>query len=235
MILQNYISLNRALRAATQTIAEIIDTLVYEDSGFGEGTLVGILNRQLSDIELLLPQDFDQEKLIVLGQELASCKTHNDYHTVATHTLHDLENAIDSYYLNQPVSNIDYTVLDLLHSKIITSSYQHFKSENYRDAVLNSVIAVFDFIRQRTGVDKDGSDLIGHVFSLNNPLLKISALVTESEKSEQKGFIQLINGFYQGVRNPKAHTLNLSPSKNVAAQYMVFASLLCQRIEEAEE
>jgi uncharacterized protein (TIGR02391 family) len=74
---------------------------------------------------------------------------------------------------------------------------------------------------------------VAEAFSLHRPRLVFSTLDNESGRNDQKGFIQILKGVYQGVRNPKAHTLTINPSQNVAAQYLVFTSLLCRRIEEA--
>ena len=122
---------------------------------------------------------------------------------------------------------------ELLHPLILEKSYQHYRDGHYRDAVLNSIIAVFDDIRERTGASGDGTQLIGEVFSLSNPKIILSTLNSESGQSDQKGFMQIFMGAFLGIRNPKAHSLNhdLTPIK--AAQYLVFASLLARRVEEA--
>jgi uncharacterized protein (TIGR02391 family) len=99
---------------------------------------------------------------------------------------------------------------------------------------LNSTIAIFDLIRKRTRIDKDGAELVAEAFSLQRPLLVFSTLDNESGRNDQKGFIQILQGLYQGVRNPKAHSLAINPSQNVAAQYLVFSSLLCRRVEESQ-
>lgn len=57
---------------------------------------------------------------------------------------------------------------------------------------------------------------------------------SESGQNDQKGFLQIFNGAYQGIRNPKAHSLNHDLDQNKAAQYLVFASLLIRRVEEAK-
>jgi len=212
-----------------------MDTIYHEGDGFGTATLSGILNRQLSDLERLLPIDLDRSIFDEFTHELLKSDKHTDYWSVVTHILPRLEGQIDDYFSSQPISNIDHTIIDLLHGNIISSSYQHFKSGNYRDAVLNASIAVYDLIRLRTKIDKDGSELVGHVFSLANPLLVVTEIDSESGKNDQKGFIQLLNGLYQGVRNPKAHTLTIKPTKDVAAQYLVFTSLLCRRVEESKQ
>lgn len=121
----------------------------------------------------------------------------------------------------------------LIHPIIREAAYQQFLNGHLRSAVLDSLIAVFDLIRERTGVYLDGSDLVGKVFSLSDPKLILSELDTESGKSDQKGFIQILQGAYQGIRNPKAHSLQSDLTIETAAQYLVFASLLARRIESA--
>ena len=121
----------------------------------------------------------------------------------------------------------------LLHSEIIEHALPKFQDGHYRNAVLDSVIAVFDLIRKRTGLLEDGDELIGKAFSLNRPYLVLSEIETDSGKNDQKGFMQIFKGVYQGVRNPKAHSLTNDLSQTQAAQYLVFSSLLARRIEEA--
>lgn len=122
---------------------------------------------------------------------------------------------------------------ELLHPLILEKSYQQYQDGHYRDAVLNSIIAVFDYIRERTNTSGDGSALIGQVFSLDNPKIVMSNLDSESGKNDQKGFMQIFMGAFQGIRNPKAHSLNNNLTPIKAGQYLVFASLLARRVEEA--
>jgi len=122
----------------------------------------------------------------------------------------------------------------LLHPAVVASSYDHFQNGHLRDAVLNAIVAVFDLIRERTQIDADGSVLVNRAFSLTDPYLVLSELGTESGQNDQKGFIQLFNGSYQGIRNPKAHSLNHDLTETKASQYLVHASLLARRVSEAQ-
>jgi uncharacterized protein (TIGR02391 family) len=122
---------------------------------------------------------------------------------------------------------------NLLHPVIVESSLSLYTSGHLRESVLNAITAVFDLIRKRTGVDDDGDRLIGQVMSIGNPLLVLSELESESGQNDQKGFMQIFKGAYQGIRNPKAHTLNHDLDEMKAAQYLVFASMLARRVEEA--
>ncbi len=117
---------------------------------------------------------------------------------------------------------------------ICESSYNHFRAGRYRDAVLNALVAVFDLIRCRTGLERDGAQLIAEAFSLESPKLVFSNLDTEFGKNDQKGFIQILQGAYLGIRNPRAHSLSTDLDQFKAAQYLVFASFLARRIDEAK-
>ena len=98
---------------------------------------------------------------------------------------------------------------------------------------MNSITSLFDDIRRRTNGNEDGDKLIGKVFSLDKPLLTLSELQTESGQNDQKRLMQIFKGAYQGIRNPKAHSMTHDLTAMKVAQYLVFASLLARRIDEA--
>lgn len=231
-MIEKYIALNRSLRGLQANTRELMDAHFHEGEGFATASLAGVLVRCLSDLERLWPAGIDASAI----GEIRELITTNDYQAlwkVVEELIPKLEDAIDDYFSAQPYSDLSYSILDLLHPRVVASSYAHFKAGHFREAVLNSVVTIFDFIRERTGLDKDGSELVAETFSLQRPFLVLSTLDTESGRNDQKGFIQMLQGVYQGVRNPKAHTLTMNPSQNVAAQYLVFSSLLCRRVEES--
>jgi uncharacterized protein (TIGR02391 family) len=128
----------------------------------------------------------------------------------------------------------DPSFRSLLHPAITEHAYPQFCNGHYREAVLNSIMAVFELLRERTGLPLDGSALVTQALSVQAPMLRLADIGTESGRNEQAGFIQILQGAYSGIRNPKAHTLRHEPTREVAGQYMVFASLLARRIAEAE-
>ena len=77
--------------------------------------------------------------------------------------------------------------------------------ENYFHAVLEATKGVAERIRQLSGLGSDGADLVNEAFAIKNPILALNPLVTETEKSEQKGFTNLLIGVFGTVRNPLAH------------------------------
>src|SRR5262249_24706613 len=122
---------------------------------------------------------------------------------------------------------------DLLNDAVRASALQQYRDGHWRDAVLNALIAVFDLLRSRTGLDMAGDPLVTRAFSADHPLLAVADVTTESGRNDQVGFMILMQGAYRVVRNPKAHSLQHDLTALSAAQYLVFASLLARRVEEA--
>lgn len=123
---------------------------------------------------------------------------------------------------------------ELLHPAIRAAAIRHYQAEDFRNAVLDAAIAVFDLLRDRTGLDLDGDNLCNRAFSPERPMLIFSNTETDSGRNDQRGFMDIFKGFYRGIRNPKAHSLVHDLDAVKAGQYLVLASLLARRIDEAQ-
>jgi uncharacterized protein (TIGR02391 family) len=159
----------------------------------------------------------------------------SDYEDIIRRDLPLIEQKADlhirEYFGGQPKKGFEH----LLTTTILEKAYPQYVDGHLRDSVINSIIAVFDEIRKKVNLDLDGENLIGNVFSVANPKLILSELDTESGRNDQIGFMQIYQGAYRGIRNPKAHKLAHDLNEIKAAQYLVFASLLSRRIEEAKK
>ena len=232
-MLDKYIALNRVLRNINAAAHEAADAEQFDGEGSAAGVANTMLTRSVADLLHLWPKELDKSLLdkLIAKSKKADLSSYSD---ITLSILPQVEDAVDGYFNSQPVGEISTSILDILHTRITLSSYGQFRAGRFRDAILNAIISVFDLIRERTGLDKDGADLVAEAFSLQSPLLVFSDLETESGRNEQKGFIQILQGAYLGVRNPKAHSLQSDADQVSCAQYLVFASILCRRIEECE-
>jgi uncharacterized protein (TIGR02391 family) len=79
-------------------------------------------------------------------------------------------------------------------------------------------VAVFDYIRHRTKLNTDGAALIDAVLAPSNPHLILSDLNSESGQNDQKGFMQIYKGAFQGIRNPSA--ISILGSAAIAAAFI---------------
>ena len=156
----------------------------------------------------------------------------NDYRDILRSDLPGLEERIENDLLETTRKRGSLGFEHLLHAEVRKSSYEQFRNHQFRDAVLNAVVALFDLIRKLSGLREDGEALINRAFSLTDAYLVFSDLDTDSGQNDQKGFMQILRGAYQGIRNPKAHTLEHDLTEEKAAQYLVFTSLLARRVED---
>jgi uncharacterized protein (TIGR02391 family) len=124
---------------------------------------------------------------------------------------------------------------DLLHPAVASSALEQWRNRHYRDAVLNSVIALFDLLRARTGLQMDGAELAERAFSERKPYLVTGDLSTESGRNSQIGVMLLARGLYQGVRSPGVHSTAKSWTAEQAARLMVTASAIAQLIDDAQQ
>ncbi len=92
------------------------------------------------------------------------------------------------------------------HIEIYNYCKAELLDENYFHAVLEAIKGLAQRIRDLSELSLDGADLINKAFSIKNPILGINELETETDKSEQKGFSNMLVGLFGAIRNPIAHT-----------------------------
>jgi uncharacterized protein (TIGR02391 family) len=92
-----------------------------------------------------------------------------------------------------------------VHQDVLIFCRAELISDNYFHAVFEATKSVADKIREKSGLSMDGAELIGKAFSVKKPFLIINNLQSETEKSEQKGFSNLLKGLFGIFRNTTAH------------------------------
>lgn len=107
--------------------------------------------------------------------------------------------------------------------------------ENYFHAVFEATKGVAERIRLLSGLHGDGADLVSKAFAGQQPILTLGSLTTESEKSEQKGFANLLIGLFGAVRNPLAHApkTNWPMSEQDALDILTLVSLIHRKLDGA--
>ena len=120
-----------------------------------------------------------------------------------------------------------------LHPYIAKGCSQLFVDGHYAQAVEESAKAVFQYLREATGLTIDGSALAQTAFSVKAPMLAFSDLADETKRNEQIGFMEMLSAFAKGVRNPLAHTHGKLEEAQKAFEYLTLASLFCRRIDDA--
>lgn len=120
-----------------------------------------------------------------------------------------------------------------IHPEVFKYCRAELLQDNYFHAVFEAVKGLAQRIRDLSGVHLDGVDLIDTVFSIKQPVLALNTLQTESERSEHKGFANLLKGCFTAVRNPLAHEPKiLWQGEDDAADYLTLISLLHRKLDD---
>lgn len=122
-----------------------------------------------------------------------------------------------------------------VHPYILKCCRSELLVDNYFHAVLEATKGISQKIKDKTGLTGDGAKLIDDAFSGKEPKLKINSFSTETEKSEQKGFVNLSKGLFGTFRNPVAHESKLiwEMQEDDALDLMVLASYVVRRIDNS--
>lgn len=119
-----------------------------------------------------------------------------------------------------------------IHSEVWKYCKAELLEDNYFHAILEAVKGLAERIREKSGFNEDGIDLINRVFRENSPTLLFNEYSTETEKNEHKGLVFLLRGCFTAIRNPLAHEPKiLWQDDDNAADYLSLISLLHYKLD----
>ncbi|MDP1685381.1 TIGR02391 family protein [Hydrogenophaga sp.] len=122
-----------------------------------------------------------------------------------------------------------------VHAEVLNYCRAELLDENYFHAVFEATKGVAERIRLLTGLNGDGAELVNKAFAGQQPVLALGPLITESEKSEQKGFANLLIGLFGAVRNPLAHApkTHWPMTEQDALDILALVSLIHRKLDRA--
>lgn len=120
-----------------------------------------------------------------------------------------------------------------VHPDVLEFCRAELLAENYFHAVLEATKSVAEKLRCRTGLIDEGGALVDRALAGDLPMIAINSLSSESERSEQKGFANLVKGTFGMFRNTTAHAPRISwqMSRADAADLLSLVSLIHRRID----
>jgi len=122
-----------------------------------------------------------------------------------------------------------------IHQDVIRYCRAEFLQNNCFHAVLEASKSVAEKLRKKSGFTSDGAELVDAALGGQDPLLRINAFVTETEKSEQRGFVNLAKGLFGTFRNPTAHAPKIEwpLTEQDALDLFALASYVHRRVDGA--
>jgi uncharacterized protein (TIGR02391 family) len=143
-------------------------------------------------------------------------------------TLSEAENRVNTLKKAINDRNLHPGLLQYCKTEIVTDNYFH--------AVLEASKGIAETIRQKTNLQTDGVELIDNALAGNDPLLRINNFMNDTEKSEQRGFVNLLKGLFGTFRNPTAHAPKIiwNMEEEDALDLFTLASYAYRRIDKAK-
>lgn len=121
-----------------------------------------------------------------------------------------------------------------LHSDVREVADRYLESGHPEVAIFEAFKAINKRVKTMTGLDLDGSKLMGEAFANTDPPLILGDLATQTGRDIQAGFRFLFMGAVQGIRNPDAHELFQALDAEEALETLAFASMLMRRLDEVK-
>lgn len=124
--------------------------------------------------------------------------------------------------------------LEILHPLIQGVSEGLFKDGHNAPAIFESAKALEVHVKKKVGSNASGDDLMNLVFNADNPIIRINELVTDTDKSEQRGLMYLMKGVVAFIRNPKGHEVVFQEDKDRTFEYLCLLSVLAKVIDDGK-
>ena len=124
-----------------------------------------------------------------------------------------------------------------IHREILPYCEEEWLKENYFHAILEITKSVAQRLRNISGYNSDGAELIDDCFALgkeNKPMLAFNLLQTPNDESEHKGFANFCKGFFSMYRNPKAHIAKILEDTQLTemSEVLVVATIIQNKLDK---
>lgn len=120
-----------------------------------------------------------------------------------------------------------------VHPSLPTKVRTFFDNGHYAEATFEAFKYLDKVVQKFSGSTKSGEKLMMEVFSETTPILKLTALTSQSEIDEQRGFKFLYSGGVVAIRNPRGHEVDQVDDVDTCLDHLAFVSLLIRRMEQA--
>jgi len=125
------------------------------------------------------------------------------------------------------------------HASVFEACQAELVVDNYFHAVLEAIKGIFERMRELSGLGTDGAELANEMFTLGksgDPMFAINSLSNDSEKSEQRGFVNLLIGIFGMFRNPAAHAMRIywPMTREDAVDILCTISLVHRKLDQAK-
>lgn len=136
----------------------------------------------------------------------------------------------------EPPDQNEFPCWELIDPLIQSISKDLFEDGHYAEAIFNAFKEIVEFVKQivkeKTGEELEGRNLMFRAFLPDNPVIFLADLSQTSELDIQEGYQHIFAGATQAIRNLLAHK-NITLDKIQATHLIFLASLLMNKLDNA--
>ena len=122
------------------------------------------------------------------------------------------------------------------HPEVVRYCTDELLTKNNFHAALEAAKSVPDRLRAMTGLGGDGATVVqATLLPAKDPLVAITAGITETDRSEQSGFAKIVLGLVGLYRNPSAHEpkIHRTISDDELLEALTTLSMVHRRLDDA--
>jgi len=108
-----------------------------------------------------------------------------------------------------------------------------FDDGHYAQATFEAFKFLDKEIQRLSGSGESGFKLMMNALNDSSPPIKLTPMLSVSEKDEQKGYQFLFAGSVLAIRNPRGHEYGVVDSPDMCLDHLGFASQLLRRLEKS--
>ena len=124
------------------------------------------------------------------------------------------------------------SALSQFHPRIVEAAEKLWNDSHRREAIGRAAVAVFDAVREQSGLQLDGHDLMARAFRPEDPRIVVADLRTENGRNLQRGTQFIAMGAVAAIRNPVSHTLT-DHDEGQAREQLAVLSFIARRLDDA--
>jgi uncharacterized protein (TIGR02391 family) len=210
----------------------------YYDDPDPQGVIDDILTGKVNSLRAYC-QLLGWSELVATLQDLSPFQGNavNGLDLIKTFVIPEARRLLSTSDIETP-SNPTQWFWEFVHPRIRALAQPRFEAGFFGDAVESSFKEVNDtmkrIVKDVDGRELDGAGLMTTALSVQNPIVRLSMLESDTDKNIQQGYMLIFAGSMTGIRNPKAHG-NLNPDSSKALHLISLASLLMLKIDERVE